>query len=86
MNALCHTREEIERFALRLPCVPTDNRDALIALGFQRMYPQVPSGYESHLWTRSVDANTIAGSSSQARKLVIQRAFLEGPSTTKRSR
>ena len=86
MNALFHTREEIERFAQRLPCVPTDNRDALIALGFQRMYPQIPLGYESHLWTRSVDANTSPGSSSYARKLIVQRAFLDGPSTPKRAR
>jgi hypothetical protein len=39
MDALCHSREEIERMASRLPCVPTDNIDALIDLGFERMYP-----------------------------------------------
>jgi hypothetical protein len=83
MNALCHTREEIERLAFRLPCVPTDNRDALIELGFERMYPQTASGYESHLWVRSVDSGK-PGSMCNGRKLILQRAFLDGPTTPKR--
>ena len=76
MNTLCHTREEIERLAMRLPCVPTDNRDALVDLGFERMYPQASTGYESHLWTRSVDSGFTSGLGS-GRKLIVQRAFLE---------
>jgi hypothetical protein len=82
MDTLCHTQEEIARLAFRLPCVPTDNRDALVALGFERMYPQANSGYDSHLWTRSVDSGGHAG----ARKLIVQRAFLDGSSTRRRSR
>ena len=85
MDALCHTQEEIERLAGRLPCVPTDNLDALIALGFERMYPQAASGYESRLWSRSMDAGYSAGSRN-GRKLVVQRAFLDRPSRTKRPR
>ncbi len=81
MDSLCHTREEIERLAFRLPCVPTDNRDALIALGFERMYPHAASGYDSHLWMRSVDSGYNAG----ARRLIVQRAFLDAP-TRRRSR
>jgi hypothetical protein len=73
MDTLCHTREEIERLAFRLPCVPTDNRDALVALGFERMYPQAASGYDSHLWMRSVDS----GSRTGGRRLIVQRAFLD---------
>lgn len=80
METLCHTQDEIERLAFRLPCVPTDNRDALLALGFERMYPQAASGYDSHLWMRAVDSGYTAG----ARKLVVQRAFLDGPSRTRR--
>jgi hypothetical protein len=80
MATLCHNREEIEREARRLHCVPTDNRDALIALGFERMYPQVVAGYESHLWIRSVDADYHAGATGNARRRVIQRAFLAGAS------
>jgi hypothetical protein len=87
METLCHNREEIERAALRLPCVPTDNRDALIALGFERMYPQVAAGYESHLWVRSVDSGCNNGANSSGRKkLVVQRAFLDGPADKSRRR
>lgn len=74
MGVLCRTKEEIERIASRLPCVPTDNFDAMMALGFERLYPQTASGYVSHLWARSVELRSIAG----ARKLVVQRAFLNG--------
>jgi hypothetical protein len=83
VDALCHTREEIERLVLRLPCVPTDNRDALLELGFERMYPQVASGYESRLWMRSVDSG-YAGP-SKGRKFIVQRAYLDGPSINRRS-
>jgi hypothetical protein len=77
MDALCHTREEIERLAMRLPCVPTDNRNALIELGFERMYPLAASGYESRLWVRSVDSGYV-GSTGNGRRLIVQRAFLDG--------
>jgi hypothetical protein len=33
----------------------TDNRNALLALGFERAYPQVPQGYDSTIWERSVE-------------------------------
>jgi hypothetical protein len=83
VETLCHTREEIERLAIRLPCVPTDNRDALLELGFERMYPQAASGYESRMWVRSVDSGYIG--SATGRKLVVQRAFLDGPHITGKS-
>jgi hypothetical protein len=79
MATLCHSLEEIERAAVRLPCVPTDNRDALVALGFERMYPQTTSGYDSHLWVRSVDSGCSTGLSRSGRKFVVQRAFLDAP-------
>jgi hypothetical protein len=76
VNAIFHNREQIEWAAVRLYCVPTDNRDALLSLGFERMYPQVASGYESHLWARSIDSDYNAGTMKKGRKLVMQRAFL----------
>jgi hypothetical protein len=84
VETLCHTREEIERLAMRLPCVPTDNRDALLELGFERMYPQAASGYESRLWSRSVDSGYIG--SATGRKLIHQRAFLDTPHANRHSR
>lgn len=86
MDTLCHTQEEIERLAFRLPCVPTDNRDALVALGFERMYPQAMSGYDSHLWARSVDAGYNSDGGIGRRKLIVQRAFLDGSTARRRSR
>jgi hypothetical protein len=85
MDALCHSREEIERMASRLPCVPTDNIDALIDLGFERMYPHVISGYESRLWIRSVE-HRYGGSIGAGRKLIVQRAYLDGPAGKVRTR
>jgi hypothetical protein len=76
MEAIFHNREDIEQALPRLYCVPTDNRDALLALGFQRMYPQVASGYESHLWVRSVDSG-FASTLHNGRRLIMQRAYLE---------
>jgi hypothetical protein len=76
MDALFHSQEQIERALRRLHCVPTDNRDALLALGFQRMYPQVTSGYDSHLWVRSVDAGS-SSSLCYGRRRIMQRAYLE---------
>jgi hypothetical protein len=79
---LFHTIEEIGCAARRLPCVPTDNGEALIALGFERTYPQCVLGYESHLWVRSVDTESLYGSSRGHKRLVMQRAYLNRPRGT----
>jgi hypothetical protein len=85
VNAIFYNREQIEWAVVRLHCVPTDNHDALLSLGFERMYPQVTSGYESHLWVRSVDSDYNAGTERHGRKLVVQRAYLYGPWAAGRS-
>ena len=77
-------RKEIERAAPRVFCVPTDNRDALIALGFERMYPQAATGHESRLWVRSVDSGYCSGTTRNGRKLIVQRAYLDVSSQRKR--
>jgi hypothetical protein len=77
VDALFHSREAIERALTRLHCVPTDNRDALLALGFERMYPQVGTGYYSHLWVRSIDAGDHIRPASGRRQMVVQRAYLK---------
>ena len=76
MDTLCHSREEIERAASRLPCVPTDNHAALIELGFERMCPDVATGYESHLWERVVDSGYRTITMRNGRRKVVQRAYL----------
>jgi hypothetical protein len=76
-----HTRAEIER-QLRLRLVPrTDNRDALIELGFTPAYPHLARDvYYGALWMRAIDAHkdSAAGRRSDAKTLVIERAFHVG--------
>ena len=76
MDALFQSREEIERTLVRLHCVPTDNRKALLAFGFQPVYPQQMKSYESRLWVRSINSG-YGSSLSNGRKLLIQPAYLE---------
>ena len=69
-----HTAEDIAR-RLRLGVVPeTDNRDALLELGFRRAYPQVKDDYHSRLWSRAVPSDR--PSSAGHMQLVIQLAYL----------
>jgi hypothetical protein len=82
-----HTRSEIER-QLRLRLVPcTDNRGALVELGFTPAYPHLARDvYYGALWTRTIDAHKdpIAGRRSNAKALVVERAFHVG--TERRAR
>jgi len=80
MDALFHSREDIENALVRLHCVPTDNREALLALGFVPMYPQIAKGYKSRLWVRSIDPGCNS-SLHNGRKLILQRAFLAEKTT-----
>jgi hypothetical protein len=76
MDALFHSREEIERALARLHRLPTDNREAPLALGFHPLYPQLTKGYESRLWARSIDS-AYGSSLSNGRKLLIQLDYFE---------
>jgi hypothetical protein len=73
-----HTRPEIER-QLRQRIVPcTDNREALVELGFMPAYPQLAHDvYYGALWTRTVGAHNdpAAPPRSNAKMLVVERAF-----------
>jgi hypothetical protein len=51
----------------------TDNRDALLALGFERAYPQVRKGYESTIWERSIERDRRPDG---RRALARERAYL----------
>jgi hypothetical protein len=76
-----HTRAEIER-QLRHRVVPrTDNRNALLELGFTPAYPHLAhDAYYGALWMRAIDAHadSSAGRRLDARTLVIERAFHVG--------
>jgi hypothetical protein len=50
----------------------TDNQDALLALGFERAYPQARKGYDATIWERSTDRRRPDG----FRVIARERAFL----------
>jgi hypothetical protein len=77
MYVLCRTMEQLERSTFSLSSIVTDNREALIALGFERMYPKATFGYHSHLWSRSVDVTYQGAVMRTVPKLAVQRAFLD---------
>ncbi len=52
----------------------TDNRDALLELGFERAYPQIAKGFDATIWERSVE---LPGRSSDGlRRLARERVIL----------
>lgn len=72
--AIVHSSDAIASLLRRGLSPITDNRDALLALGFARAYPHVARGYESTIWERSVDySNAACG----RRMLARERAFLD---------
>lgn len=72
-HAIAHSREHIELMLLHGLTPLTDNRNALLALGFERAYPQVTRGYEASLWERDIEHNA---ASSLRRVRYRQRAVL----------
>jgi hypothetical protein len=80
--ATVHSVEAIEALLRRGLTPKTDNREALIELGFVRSSPAAAAGYDESLWERSVDnKSTPAGGQ---RVLVRERAILEKPELTLR--
>jgi len=72
-RAIVHSCEHIELILRRGLTPLTDNRDALLALGFERAYPQVKRGYEATIWERSIEHHAPG---SLRRVLARQRAVL----------
>jgi hypothetical protein len=70
-----HSIEAIEALLRRGATPKTDNRDALVALGFARSAPRAADGYDETLWERAVDHSGRA--SNGQRVLVRERAILE---------
>jgi hypothetical protein len=75
VRAIVHTIAEIDALLRRGLTPITDNRSALVELGFERAYPHVVRGYDSTVWQRAINAET--RSRDGKRMLVRQRAFLE---------
>jgi hypothetical protein len=71
---IVHSAAAIQDMLRRGLTPTTDNRDALLGLGFERAYPQFLRGYESTIWERSIVLDVRARDGS--RMLARQRAFL----------
>jgi hypothetical protein len=50
-----HVADDLVALLRRGMSPVTDNRDVLLALGFERAYPYVPNGYEATIWERSIE-------------------------------
>ncbi|HMD02102.1 MAG TPA: hypothetical protein VKG44_03955 [Candidatus Baltobacteraceae bacterium] len=73
MPAVAHSAEAIEALLRRGLSPVTDNRDALLVLGFWRAYPQIRVGYDSTVWERSID---LPRRPDGQRALARERAYL----------
>jgi hypothetical protein len=79
MAAIVHTTEAIQTL-LRHGLTPvTDNRSALLELGFERSYPQIERGYEATLWERSIEL--AVRSRDGYKRFARQRAILDALAT-----
>lgn len=73
MNTIVHRAEELLAILQRGLSPITDNRDALLALGFERAYPQTRKGYEATIWERAIEHPRRADG---RRALVRERVYL----------
>ncbi|MDB5069092.1 MAG: hypothetical protein JWM87_203 [Candidatus Eremiobacteraeota bacterium] len=73
--SMVHSPEAIQAMLRRGLAPITDNRHALVALGFERAYPQVARGRDSTIWERSIELPCRTANGS--RLLARERAFLE---------
>lgn len=55
VNIIAQSAEEMAAILRRGLSPLTNNRDALLALGFERAYPQVRKGHDSTIWERTID-------------------------------
>jgi hypothetical protein len=73
VKLIAHSPEELTALLRRGLSPVTDNPNALLALGFERAYPQIRTGYESTIWERSIEHRRQA---SGHRVLARERAYL----------
>jgi hypothetical protein len=72
MNLIAQSTDELIAILRRGLSPLTDNQDALLALGFERAYPQARRGRDATIWERSIDRRRPDG----YRVLARERAFL----------
>lgn len=79
MNLIAQSADELVAVLRRGLSPLTDNEDALLALGFERAYPQARRGRDATIWERTTDRRRPDG----YRVLARERAFLVAPVATK---
>jgi len=72
MKLIAQSADELTAILRRGLSPLTDNQDALLALGFERAYPQARNGRDATIWERSLDHRRPDG----YRVLSRERAFL----------
>jgi hypothetical protein len=75
-STVAHSAEEVARLLKKRLPVVTDNRSALIELGFVPAYPQCTSGCESTVWERLVDCGYRETERGIRRVVAREQAYL----------
>ncbi len=75
MQAIVHSAEAIQTLLRRGLTPITDNRDALVELGFERAFPQIARGQDAKVWERSIELDRRSRDGYRMR--VRERAVLE---------
>ena len=75
-DGVVHSIEAILALLRRGLTPVTDNREAILVLGFVRAYPRVRCGYESTIWERSVEELRQDGG---PRRAAMERLYLIDP-------
>jgi len=75
LSTIVHSVDAIEAMLRRGLTPRTDNRDALVALGFERASPLLCGGYGESVWERSFERSERTPSGE--RVFVRERALLE---------
>jgi hypothetical protein len=73
MNLIVQSADDLAAILRRGLSPLTDNRDALLALGFERAYPQARRGRDATIWERTIDHHCRPDG---LRVLARERAFL----------
>jgi hypothetical protein len=82
MKLIAQSAEELTAILRRGLSPLTDNRDALLALGFERAYPQVRKGYDATIWERTIDHQRRPDG---YRVLALERAYFVPTAIEKRT-
>ena len=73
MKLIAQSPDELSAILRRGLSPLTDNRDALVALGFERAYPQARTGRDATIWERTINLHCRPDGH---RVLARERAFL----------